>query len=71
MATEGYSHAPGKDTVFTFGGVVLGIEVEDDRLAAVVGELDLLATGGRELEVWGEATFCDHDGSSSSGWSAW
>src|SRR5262249_17934164 len=42
------------------GRVVLGIEVENDRLAAQVGELDGAAVVARELEVRCGLAFLDH-----------
>ena len=42
------------------GRVVLGIEVEDDRLAAQVGELHGLSGVAVELEVRRRLTFLDH-----------
>src|SRR3954449_7180883 len=44
------------------GRVVLGIEVEDDRLAAQLGEPDGLAAVGLELEVRSRLAFFDHAG---------
>mgnify|MGYP003694552981 CR=1 FL=1 len=44
------------------GRVVLGIEVEDDRLAAQVGELHGLAAVALELEVRCRLAFLDHAG---------
>src|SRR5207244_8261854 len=42
------------------GRVVLGIEVEDDRLAPERGEIDGLAFVRRELEIRGGLSLLDH-----------
>jgi len=45
------------------GGVVPGVEVEDDLLPAQVGEPDRLAGVGRQLEIGCRLAFLDHRGS--------
>ena len=41
--------------------VVLGIEVEDDRVAAEIGEADALAAVAGELEVGRLLSLLDHE----------